>query len=101
MQNEKRFTDVESVCCVCVKWPSSTSSLLRVDALNPEGMAPMADSTSVASICHTHKHTHTLENVTILTLEFLRRLCCCYLSQSLSDSSPVWYFAAEKHENIY
>lgn len=27
------------------------SSLLRVDALNPEGMAPMADSTSVASIC--------------------------------------------------
>lgn len=29
------------------------SSLLRVDALNPEGMAPIADSTSVASICHT------------------------------------------------
>lgn len=43
--------------CVCVKWPSVMRSLLRVDALNPEGMAPMADSTSVASICYTHTHT--------------------------------------------
>lgn len=55
----KKVLPLWGVCAVyvCVKWPSSRSSLLRVDALNPEGMAPMADSTSVASICHTRIHT--------------------------------------------
>lgn len=49
------------------------SSLLRVDALNPEGMAPMADSTSVASICHTWtKNLNSDVDITIvLTVDFV------------------------------
>lgn len=79
-------------------WPS-TSSLLRVDGLNPEGIAPMAESTSVASICFTHTHTYTHSVKTIHTLYIQFTTVALMLTVKLAavcgrlpQSKPFWLF---------
>lgn len=78
---------------------------MRVDGLNPEGIAPMAESTSVASICHKQSENlkYCVQNFIFVDGEikaavFVAEFIDVYLIQRLSDSTPVGSRPTEKQE---